>query len=75
MTSGLSEFIVYLLVLFLAVGSVVLLWDGLASGALRHGHHGTVLHDPEHPLARFVTGIVGFAVAAWVLLSLLGRAG
>jgi len=72
MTSGLSEFIVLLLALFLAVGSVVLLWDGLASGALRHAHRDVALH--EHPLARLVTGVVGFAISAWVLVVLLTRA-
>jgi hypothetical protein len=70
MTSGLSEFIVVMLVLFLAIGSGVLLWDGLATGALRHGH-GAALHDPEHPRARLVAAIVGFVIAAWALLGLL----
>ena len=74
MTSGLSEFIVVLLVLFLAVGSAVLLWDGLASGALHHGHHGAAIHDTEHARMRLVSGIVGFAIAAWVLLGMLTHA-
>src|SRR5574341_398069 len=73
MTSGLSEFIVVLLVIFLAVGSGVLLWDGLAAGGLRHGR-GAALQDADHARARLAAGIVGFAISAWALLGLLTHA-
>lgn len=68
----LSLFIVILLALFLLVGSGVLLWDGLAT-RISHGRV-AALHDPEHAVGRLVTGVLGFAIAAWILLGMLTHA-
>jgi hypothetical protein len=68
--TGLSQFIVVLLLLFLLVGSGVLLWDGLATG-LGHGR-GVAMHD--HAKGRLAAGVFGFAIAVWILLGMLSHA-
>jgi hypothetical protein len=69
MTSELSRFIVSLLLLFLLVGSGVLLWDGLATTI--HGR-AAALHD--HAKGRLAAGIIGFAIVAWIALGMLTHA-
>jgi hypothetical protein len=72
MTSGLSQLIVFLLLLFLLVGSGVLVWDGLATG-FGHGH-AAALHGTDHAKGRLAAGIVGFAIAVWIALGMLTHA-
>ncbi|MGB8932121.1 MAG: hypothetical protein WCC48_12835 [Anaeromyxobacteraceae bacterium] len=72
MTTGLSQFIVILLLLFLLVGSGVLMWDGLATG-FGHGR-AAALHGTDHARARLAVGIVGFAIVAWIALGVLTHA-
>jgi hypothetical protein len=73
MTTGLSQFIVVLLLLFVLVGSGVLMWDGLATGGFGHGR-GAALHPHEHAKARLAVGVFGLAVAVWILLGMLSHA-
>jgi Na+-transporting methylmalonyl-CoA/oxaloacetate decarboxylase beta subunit len=73
MTSELSRFIVVLLGLFLLGGSGVLLWDGFATRTSHHGRD-AALHDTEHAMGRLVAGVVGFVIAAWILVGMLARA-
>lgn len=72
MTSGLSQFIVFLLLLFLLVGSGVLVWDGFATG-FGHGRS-AALHDADHARGRLAAGIFGFAIAVWIALGILTHA-
>jgi hypothetical protein len=70
MTSELSRFIVLLLLTFLLVGSGVLLWDGLSTAV----HHGRAMALHDHARGRLAVGIVGFAIAAWIVLGVLTHA-
>jgi len=72
MTSGLSQILLFGLLLFLLVGSGVLVWDGLATG---YGHgRAAAMGRAEHARARLAAGIVGFAIAAWIALGMLTHA-
>ncbi len=72
MTSGLSQFILFLLFLFLLVGSAILVWDGLATG-FGHGR-AAALHGADHARGRLAAGIVGFAITVWIALGMLTHA-
>jgi hypothetical protein len=70
MESILSQLLVFGVLVFLAVGSGVLFWDGLALG-FGHGRSG----GASVRLARFrlIAGLLGVALAVWLAAGYLTR--
>lgn len=58
------------LVLFVGIASAVLLWDGLS--AMTPG--GAAAHASWRTRARIVVGVIGFAIALWIVLGVLTHA-
>jgi hypothetical protein len=60
------------ILVFVAIASGVLLWDGLAvAGA--HGHPGAG-REVRRAHARVVVGVIGLALVLWIALGILTRA-
>lgn len=59
------------LVVFVGVASAILLWDGLA-GVAPGG--GAAAPRSWRTRARVVIGVIGFALAFWIVLGMLTRA-
>jgi hypothetical protein len=60
------------ILVFVAVASGVLLWEGLAARAAE-GHAGTG-RDLRRARARLAVGAIGIAIVLWIALGLLTRA-
>jgi hypothetical protein len=70
-TSTLSQVLGVALLVFLGIGSGVLVWDGLAFG---FGARAADAGVRRRARGRLAVGLVGFALAAWVSLGFLTHA-
>jgi hypothetical protein len=70
-TSTLSQILGVALLVFLGVGSGVLVWDGLAIG---FGARTSDVGVRRRARARLAVGVLGFALAAWLGLGFLTHA-
>jgi len=59
------------LVAFIGIASAILLWDGLA-GISSSG--GATANAPWRARARMAVGVLGFAIALWIILGMLTHA-
>jgi len=59
------------LVAFIGIASAILLWDGLA-GISSGG--GAAANAPWRARARMAVGVLGFAIALWIILGMLTHA-
>ncbi len=59
------------LVAFIGIASAILLWDGLA-GISPGG--AAAAHAPWRARARITVGVLGFAIALWIVLGMLTHA-
>jgi hypothetical protein len=59
------------LVAFIGIASAILLWDGLA-GISSDG--GAAANAPWRARARMAVGVLGFAIALWIILGMLTHA-
>lgn len=72
MTSTMSQVLAVAILVFVAIGSGVLVWDGLAAGVGRHAAGST--SEIRRARARLAAGVLGLALVLWVALGLLTHA-
>ncbi len=67
-----SRMLVAAILVFVAIASGVLLWEGLAVAAT-HGHPG-MDREVRRARARAVVGVLGLAIVLWIGLGIITRA-
>lgn len=72
MSSTMSQVLAAALLAFVAIGSGVLVWDGLATGV--GGGRAEAAREVRRARARLAAGVVGLALAIWIALGLLTHA-
>jgi len=72
MTSTVSQILAVGILVFVAIGSGVLAWDGFAAGVGRE--RAEAAREVRRARVRLATGVVGLAVVLWIALGMLTHA-
>ncbi len=72
MTSTMSQVLAVAILVFVAIGSGVLVWDALAAGVGRHAAGSD--SEIRRARVRLAAGVLGLALVLWVALGLLTHA-